>query len=279
MSAWRPGGGGPHQRRRDGGRFHPLPQGRRDAVQPRLRSPSLMKMRRVAWAARLPPHCEVQMSVTETGTRARQPDSSGYATSGDGLRLYYEVFGTGTKTIVLMPANPISHSRLWKAQVHYLARHFRVVAYNGRGNGKSDHPDPAAKWLGRWHADDCLAVMDATGTKAAVLVGECSDGVYPSVQLAVSDPDRVLGIVAIAPGVPLLTPPHAFRLPAREAFDQVLESNEGWFKYNRDYMKRNYRGFLEFFFGELFPEPHSSKQLEDAVAYGLDGRGETMRIH
>jgi len=218
------------------------------------------------------------MSVTETGTRARQPDSSGYATSGDGLRLYYEVFGTGTKTIVLMPANPISHSRLWKAQVHYLARHFRVVAYDGRGNGKSDHPDPAAKWLGRWHADDCLAVMDATGTKAAVLVGECSDGVYPSVQLAVSDPDRVLGIVAIAPGVPLLTPPHAFRLPAREAFDQVLESNEGWFKYNRDYMKRNYRGFLEFFFGELFPEPHSSKQLEDAVAYGLDGRVETMLI-
>jgi pimeloyl-ACP methyl ester carboxylesterase len=216
------------------------------------------------------------MPVTVTGTRARQPDSSGYAMSRDGLQLYYEIFGSGAKTIVLLPANPISHSRLWKAQVHYLARHFRVVAYDGRGNGLSDHPDPTAKWLGRWYAEDCLAVMDATDTKAAVLVGECSDGVFPSVQLAVSDPDRVLGIVAIGPGVPFLSPPLPFRAASMAAFDLVLESNEGWFKYNRHYMKKNYRGFLEFFFGEMFPEPHSTKQVEDAVAYGLDGRVDTM---
>src|ERR1700704_809770 len=110
------------------------------------------------------------MPVTETGTRARQPDSSGYATSADGLRLYYEVFGAGDRTIVFLPANPISHSRLWKAQVHYLARHFRVVVYDGRGNGLSDHPDPAATWPGTWWAEDCLTVMDATGTDSAVLV-------------------------------------------------------------------------------------------------------------
>ena len=215
------------------------------------------------------------MPVTETGTRARQPDSSGFALTPDGLRLYYEVFGSGTKTIVLLSVNPISHSRIWKAQVHYLARHFRVVAYDGRGSGLSDHPDPSGKWLGRWWADDCRTVMDATGTEAAVLVGICHDGVFPSVQLAASDPDRVLGIVAIAPGVPLLTPPHPLRAAAVEVFDQVLESNKGWFKHNRHYVRKNYRGFLEFFFGEMFPEPHSTKQLEDAVAYALDGRVET----
>jgi pimeloyl-ACP methyl ester carboxylesterase/UDP:flavonoid glycosyltransferase YjiC (YdhE family) len=211
------------------------------------------------------------MPVTETGSRARQPDSSGYAVAGDGLRLYYEVFGNASKTIVLLPANPISHSRLWKAQVHYLARHFRVVTYDGRGNGLSDHPDPAANWLGSWYADDCLTVMDATGTGAAVLVGICGDGVWPSVQLAVSEPERVLGIVAIAPGIPLITPRHSNRAEAIAVFDQVLERNEGWFKYNEHYMRKNYGGFLEFFFGEMFPEPHSTKQVEDAVAYGLDG--------
>lgn len=211
------------------------------------------------------------MPTTETGTRARQPDSQGYAIAKDGLRLYYEVFGTGRKTIVLLPATPISHSRLWKAQVHYLARHFRVVAYDGRGNGLSDHPDPAGKWLGTWYADDCRTVMDATGTEAAVLVGICGDGVYPSVQLAVSDPHRVVGIVAIAPGIPLVTPRHSNRAEAIAVFDQLLESHEGWFKYNEHYMRHNYRGFLEFFFGEMFPEPHSTKQVEDAVAYGLDG--------
>src|SRR5712692_5449150 len=216
------------------------------------------------------------MPVTETGTRARQPDSSGYALTPDGLRLYYEVFGSGDKTILFLPATPISHSRLWKAQVHYLARHFRVVVYDGRGNGLSDHPDPSREWHGKWWAEDCRTVMDATGTERAVLVGICRDGVFPSAQLAVSNPDRVLGIVAIAPGAPLLTPPHGFRQPSIDVYDQVLSSNEGWFKYNRHYISKDYAGFLEFFFGEMFPEPHSSKQLEDAVAYGLDGRVETM---
>ena len=96
------------------------------------------------------------MSITETGTRARLPDMSGYAITPDGLRLYYEVFGRGDRTIVFLPANPISHSRLWKAQIHYLARHFRVVAYDGRGNGLSDFPDPATLWSNRFYAADCL---------------------------------------------------------------------------------------------------------------------------
>jgi hypothetical protein len=43
------------------------------------------------------------MPITETGTRARLPDSNGYATAGDGIRLYYEVFGSGEKTIVMLP--------------------------------------------------------------------------------------------------------------------------------------------------------------------------------
>jgi pimeloyl-ACP methyl ester carboxylesterase len=216
------------------------------------------------------------MSVTETGTRARQPDSAGFATARDGLRLYYEVFGEGPKTILFLPANPISHSRLWKAQVPYLSRHFRVVAYDGRGNGLSDYPDPAGKWLGRTPADDCISVMDATDTKAAVLVGECIDGVYPSVQIAASHPERVLGIVAIGTGVPLLGDRPAARTPAIEVFDQVLDSYEGWFKFNANYMRQDFRGFLEFFFGEMFPEPHSTKQIEDAVAYGLDGGVEML---
>jgi UDP:flavonoid glycosyltransferase YjiC (YdhE family) len=50
------------------------------------------------------------MSVTETGTRARLPDESGCATSRDGLRLYRELYGSGSATIVLMPTNPIGRS-------------------------------------------------------------------------------------------------------------------------------------------------------------------------
>src|SRR2546430_17730121 len=114
------------------------------------------------------------MAITETGTRARQPDSSGHAKSFDGLRIHYEVFGRGPKTIVFIPANSISHSRLWKAQVHYLARHFRVVTFDGRGQGLSDFPDTRGTWPANARVDDCLAVMDATGRSEERRVGkEC----------------------------------------------------------------------------------------------------------
>src|SRR4029077_7939602 len=138
-----------------------------------------------------------------------------------------------------LPATPISHSRLWKGQVHYLARHFRVVVYDGRGNGLSDHPDPSGKWLGEWWADDCRTVMDATDTKAAVLVGLCHDGVWPSIVLAASDPDRVLGIMAFAPGI-RLGKPIAARAGAIAKFDEELDSYEGWFKQNRHYIQKNF---------------------------------------
>ncbi|MEO8688201.1 MAG: alpha/beta fold hydrolase [Solirubrobacteraceae bacterium] len=216
------------------------------------------------------------MTVTETGTRACEAEESGYATTHDGLRLYWEVYGAGPTTIVLLPATPISHSRLWKGQLHYLARHHRVVVYDGRGNGRSDDPDPSGKWLHRWWASDCLTVMDATSTEAAVLVGICNDGVWPSVQIAVAHPERVLGIFAIGPGVPLLTPPGSWRADSIATFEDEIPSPEGWDKFNRHYIRADHRGFLEFFFGEMFPEPHSTKQVEDAVAYGLDGPVEVL---
>jgi pimeloyl-ACP methyl ester carboxylesterase len=216
------------------------------------------------------------MTVSNTGSRAREPDGSGYATAPDGLRLFWELFDAEGSTIVLLPPNPISHSRIWKAQVHYLARRHRLVVYDGRGNGNSDSPDPSGPFLDGWRASDCLAVMDATETDRAVLVGLCGDGVWPSVQVAVSHPRRVLGIVAIAPGIPLLTAPHDFKQRAVERFEEEIAAPTGWEKLNRHYISRDYRGFLEFFFGEMFPEPHSTKQIEDAVAYGLDGPVEAL---
>src|SRR5579872_5398170 len=177
-----------------------------------------------------------------------------------------------------MPCSPISHSRMWKGQVPYLARHFRVVTYDGLGNGFSDHPEPSAGWPANSRLDDCVSVMDATDTASAILVGECSDGVWPAIQLAVSNPVRVLGIVAIAPGVPKLTPPLPYRAAALAKYEDELPEYEGWFKYNRHYIQRDFAGFMEFWFAEMFPEPHSTKQIEDTVAYGLDGRKETYQL-
>jgi len=214
--------------------------------------------------------------ITETGARARTADVFGRVRTADGLTLPWEIHGDGPTTIVFLPPNPISHARLWKAQIHYLARRHRAVVYDGRGNGGADAPDPAGTWDSAWRADDCLAVLDATETERAVLVGICGDGVRPSLEIAAAHPERVHGLVAIGTGVGQLAPAPELRRRAIETFTDVLDDPRGWEKYNEHYIRSNYRGFLEFFFGEMFPEPHSEKHVEDAVAYGLDGPVEVL---
>ena len=71
--------------------------------------------------------------------RARYPDDEGFV-DNNGVKIGYEVFGSGTPTLLLLPTWTIIHSRFWKLQVPYLARHFRVVTFDGPGNGRSDRP-------------------------------------------------------------------------------------------------------------------------------------------
>ena len=92
--------------------------------------------------------------------RAIQPATTGYA-ERDGVKLHWELFGDGEPTIVL-PTWSIMDSRFWKAQVPYLARHFRVVTFDGRGTGRSDRPTELAAYSHLEFAADTLAVLDAT---------------------------------------------------------------------------------------------------------------------
>ncbi|MFL5679961.1 MAG: alpha/beta hydrolase, partial [Chloroflexota bacterium] len=164
-------------------------------------------------------------TLRETSGRARLPDQSGRATSADGTRIAWDVYGSGDPTIVFLPSTPIVHSRQWKGQVPYLSRRYRVVTYDGRGNGLSDRPTTADAYQQQRIVGDLGAVLDATGTRAAVLVGLCGDAVWPAMQFAAAHPERVLGLVAFAVGVPLLSPPHPWR--AGHDFDDELETYDG----------------------------------------------------
>jgi pimeloyl-ACP methyl ester carboxylesterase len=199
-------------------------------------------------------------------SRARYPDDEGYA-ERDGVRTFYEVYGEGEPTILLLPTWSIIHSRCWKMQIPYLARHFRVVAFDGRGDGKSDRPTGPHAYDEQEYADDALAVLDATGTERAVVVS-LSRGAERSLLLAAGHPARVAGMVMIAPALPL--PPSTPRHAAAEMFERARDSYQGWEKWNRHYWLENYDDFLEFFFSQAFTEPHSTKQREDAIGWGLE---------
>lgn len=204
--------------------------------------------------------------------RAREPDIEGYV-DRDGVKVGYEVFGAGEPAVVFPPNDALVHSRLWKAQVPYLARYGRVVTIDPRGNGRSDRPTAAAAYRDTEPVADTLAVMDEVGIQSAVLVGLCTSG-WLALRIAALHPERVLAVVTISSWAPALTPP----LPERTAHSQVdvLDTDEGWAKQNRHYWLRDWPGFVEFFFDQLLPEPHSTKQWEDAVGWALETTPETM---
>ena len=212
----------------------------------------------------------VEVAASEQ-TRARYPDNDGYV-ERDGVRVFYEVYGHGSPTVFLLPTWSIIHSRHWKMQIPYLARHFRVLTFDGRGNGRSDRPEGVAPYAEQEYAADALAVMDETDTEQAVLVS-LSLGAQRALLLAANRPERVTAAVFISPSVSLGEP-----LPSRivHSFEDVLDTDEGWAKYNRHHWVRDYRDFLEFFFSRFFIEPHSTKQIEDCVGWGLETTPETL---
>jgi pimeloyl-ACP methyl ester carboxylesterase/predicted glycosyltransferase len=205
-------------------------------------------------------------------TRARYPDESGYV-ERDGVRLHYEVYGSGEPTVFLLPTWSIIHSRHWKMQIPYLARHCRVLVFDGRGNGRSDRPQDAAAYDEREFAADALAVMDATETERAVIVG-FSLGGQRGLLLAAEHPERIEGAVFVGPAFVGGGEP----LPERTVydFDTEYDTVEGWAKHNRFHWLRDYRDWVEFFMAKMFTEPHSTKPFEDAVAWGLETDAETM---
>jgi pimeloyl-ACP methyl ester carboxylesterase/predicted glycosyltransferase len=205
--------------------------------------------------------------------RARYPDHDGYV-ERDGVKVFFELQGEGEKTVFFIPTWSIVHSRLWKAQVAYLARHFRVLTLDGRGNGRSDRPNVPEAYGDEDYVADILQVMDATDTDNAMIVS-VSMGARWALRLAADHAERVRGLVIIAPSLPL-TP----ALPERQIYDfnDPLDTDEGWAKENRHYWLQDYRGFLEFFFSRCFTEPHSTKQIEDCVGWGLETSAETLLL-
>jgi pimeloyl-ACP methyl ester carboxylesterase len=204
--------------------------------------------------------------------RARQPDADGFV-ERDGVRVFYEVFGDGDPTLLLLPTWSIVHSRVWKAVVPTLARHYRVVTFDGPGNGRSDRPERPEAYADEEIAAHAVAVMEATGTERAVVVGVSMGGWWGPL-LACDNPERVSGLVLIGPLSPLAP---ANPDPARNySFTDPLDTDVAWARFNQHYWRRDFEGFLQFFFSQAFNEPHSTKVREDGVGWGLDTDPETL---
>src|ERR1700723_3586301 len=136
--------------------------------------------------------------------RARYPDADGFI-ERDGVKVGYEVFGAGDPTILLLTSWAIVHARQWKGYVPCLARRFRVITVEGRGNGRADRPETAEAYSDQDYVEDAIAVLDAAGADQAVVVGLSMGGRH-ALQLAAWYPGRAAGVIAIGAALPWPVP-------------------------------------------------------------------------
>jgi pimeloyl-ACP methyl ester carboxylesterase len=198
-------------------------------------------------------------------SRARYPDHEGFVEHGDGVRVFYEVYGDDRDTVCLLPPWALMHSRTWRPQIPYLARHFRVIAIDPRGNGRSDRPRHAAAYSRSAHVRDVLAVLDATATDLAMLVS-ISPRAALALALAVEHPERVRAAAFITPqlwGIEGFV--RSFTFGRRESYD-------GYGRFNPHYWREDYRGFVEWFAHAIFPHA----QIEEMIAHALDTDAEAL---
>lgn len=201
--------------------------------------------------------------------RALYPNSEGFVEHGDGVRVFYEVYGEGRDTVCFLPPWPILHTRTWKGQIPYLARHFRVIAIDPRGNGRSDRPREPAAYSRAAHVADVLAVLDATETGRAMMVS-ISPRAPLALELAVAHAERVQAAAFITPQLWIMNE-FARRFMAKER-----SRYEGYEKFNPRYWKQDYRGFVEWFANEIHPHPHSTRQIEDTIAYAMESNAAAL---
>ena len=209
---------------------------------------------------------------------ACQPDVDGYA-ERDGVKLAYEVHGAGRPpTVLLLPDlvdRPLPASG--RCRCPYLARHFRVVTFDGRGNGRSDRPAGAAalprRGVRRRRRSPCWTPPAPTG--------RC----WSACRVAVR-PWALAGRGRTPTGSPGLSR-SARRPRSRRDHDAggrhrsterarrhrragpSTTGSTGW--------RADYDDFARLLLRRrCFPEPHSTKPIEDAVGWARTTDPETL---
>ena len=131
--------------------------------------------------------------------RPRVP-ASGYVTGAGGIKIFYEVAGSGDDTVVVVHGGPGAGINDSRPDLEPLAKNRVVIFYDQRGGGRSELPDTML--LGPVHyVGDLEAVREYFGLEQMSLVAQ-SFGAIVVAEYLRAHPDRVARMVFLAPTGP-----------------------------------------------------------------------------
>ena len=108
----------------------------------------------------------------------------------NGTTIYWNVEGMGDPVLLIMGLG--YSSEMWHRTRPVLARHYRTIAFDNRGVGKSNVP--IGPYSMAQMAADAAAVLDAAQVKRAHVVGVSMGGMIPQ-EFAIAYPGRVRSLV------------------------------------------------------------------------------------
>jgi class 3 adenylate cyclase/pimeloyl-ACP methyl ester carboxylesterase len=146
-----------------------------------------------------------------------------YARNG-GVAVAYQVVGEGGSDLVYVPdymSNLVYEweSPWWRSFYERLARSFRLILFDKRGTGLSDHGGQFATLETRM--EDLRAVLDAAGASTATVLA-ANEGCGMATLFAATYPERTLALILFNPAAV------SEKAGSREVFEELSEIRERW---------------------------------------------------
>src|SRR5512138_3735024 len=87
----------------------------------------------------------------------------------NGIEFYYEWHGPENADVLVLSNGILMSTTSWAFQVPALSKAYRLLLYDCRGQGQSEHP--AGPYSMEQHADDLVALLDGLGVSRAHIAG------------------------------------------------------------------------------------------------------------
>jgi pimeloyl-ACP methyl ester carboxylesterase len=165
---------------------------------------------------------------------AAELEVEGQTAEINGIDIYYEVYGEGNGSPVILLHSGLSNGDHFVNQIPALAEDHEVIVMDSRGHGRSSLDDTPISY--EVMAADVLGLLDHLEIEKADLVG-WSDGGIIGLEIAIHNPDRLNKVVAyganfdpsgVRPDVAENAYFNAFVERAAEEYQELSPEPERW---------------------------------------------------